>query len=137
MCLLQGLFSFGAMCSYLVIVADTLPPVSAVATLHTITPPSPALSSRGPSPPASLSPHSLARPPQVLLAWTNWGSAAPSLVKREVVLAAVSCLLLLPLCLYRAYGQLAKYSIVKAVAVGMLLVTVLVSAAPASAGGGG
>ena len=25
-----------------------------------------------------------------MLAWTNWGSVAPSLVKREVVLAAVS-----------------------------------------------
>lgn len=88
-CLIQGLFSFGAMCSYLVIFADLIPPA--------------------------------------LGTWTNWGETTPVLLRREVVLAIPAVGLLLPLCLYRAYGQLAKYSIVKAIAITFLVITVVVS----------
>lgn len=89
--LMQALFSFGAMCSYLLIVGDTLVPV-----LRELTP---------------------------------WADTAPALVSRRVVIAAVSIAVVLPLSLYRAYGRLAKYSFVKAVAVSVMVITVCVFAA--------
>lgn len=97
-CVFQGLFSFGAMCSYLVIVADLLP-----AAIDT---------------------------------WTNWSESQPALIRREVILSIPSIALLLPLCLYRAYGQLAKYSIIKAIAITFLVVTVVVSLYRAAAAEG-
>ena len=87
-CAFQGLFSFGAMCSYLVIFASLLPPA--------------------------------------LAAWTSWAQTAPSLLAREFVLAVPAVAILLPLCLYRAYGHLAKYSIIKALSISFLAATVLV-----------
>ena len=88
---MQALFSFGAMCSYLLIVGDTLVPV--------------------------------------LRDLTTWSETAPALVSRRVVIAAVSLAVVLPLSLYRAYGRLAKYSFVKAVAMSVLVVAVCVFAA--------
>jgi hypothetical protein len=59
----------------------------------------------------------------------SWGWYPPDTgywQRRDVTLALPSVVLLLPLCLYRAYGQLAKYSIIKAVSVLFLAVVVLV-----------
>ena len=84
----QGLFALGAMCSYLVIFADTLP--------------------------------------AMLRASTGLeGSALAWLLDRNVVLALGSALVLLPLSLLRHYGQLARVSVVKMLAMALLTAAVV------------
>jgi sodium-coupled neutral amino acid transporter 11 len=84
----QGLFALGAMCSYLVIFADTLPSVLRAS--------APALE-----------------------------RALPALLDRNLLLALGSLLVMLPLSLLRHYGQLARVSVVKMLAMALLTAAVI------------
>lgn len=82
----QAIFAFGAMLTYLIIFADTVPAV-----LHDAAP--------------------------------GWAAAHPALADRRAILALV-LLLLLPLCLIRAFGLLARLGLLKLCATLFLTVTV-------------
>ncbi len=83
----QAIFAFGAMLTYLIIFADTVPAV-----LHDAAP--------------------------------GWAAAHPALADRRAILALVGLLLLLPLCLIRAFGLLARLGLLKLCATLFLTVTV-------------
>lgn len=56
---------------------------------------------------------------------TPWESSQPILLDRRVLLAVGSCLILFPLCLIRRFASLARFSLIKLIALLFLTVTVI------------
>lgn len=62
----------------------------------------------------------------VLFTCTDWEETHPVLVDRRFILVVGVTVFLFPLCLYRHYGSLAKFAVIKTAAISFLVITVVV-----------